>query len=90
MKKKRGLKILVLISVFIFGIVFFNKYMGLNDYREEINSLEKQIADEKQYGKELDEAKKESDSDECVEEHARDLGYVKSNEKIFRNYNDKK
>ena len=90
MKKKRGLKLIILLSVFIFGIVFFNKYTGLNVYRDEIKSLKEQIAAQKEYSKELEETKKKYTSDEYIEENARDLGFVKPNEKIFRNYNDKK
>jgi cell division protein FtsB len=90
MKKKRGLKLIILLSVFIFGIVFFNKYTSLNVYRDEIKSLKEQISAQKEYSKELEETKKKYTSDEYIEENARDLGFVKPNEKIFRNYNDKK
>ena len=38
----------------------------------------------------LDKTEKEYSSDEFVEKYARILGLVKPDEKIFRNYNDKK
>ena len=90
MKKKRIVKIAVLFAVFIFGIMFFNKYSNLNGYRDKIKSLEEEIATQKEYTKELAETKKKYSSDKYIEEYARDLGLVKPNEKIFRNYNDKK
>ncbi len=90
MKGKRIFKIGILLSVFIFACLFISKYANLNSFRKEINSLNEQISAQEEYSKELDEISKEYTSDEYVEQYARDLGLVKPNEKIFRNYNDKK
>ena len=59
-------------------------------YETEIESLEKQISEQKKYSKELEKTKKEYSTDEYIEKRARSLGLVKPDEKIFRNYNDKK
>lgn len=91
MKKKIGFgKIVIFFFVCVFVCMFAVKYTDLKSYHNEIDSLNAQIDEQKDYGKELDEIKKESASDEYVEKYARSLGLVKPNEKIFRNYNDKK
>ena len=90
MKSKAVLRIGILISVFIFGYLFVSKYSNLSTFQDEIDSLNEQIAAEEEYSKELDETAKKYTSDEYVEQYARGLGLVKPNEKIFRNYNDKK
>ena len=81
--------VIVFVVVF-FGFIFANKYSGLSDYREEIDSLNAQIAEQKAYGKELDKTAREYTSDAYVEKYARGLGLVKPNEKIFRNYSEKR
>ena len=91
-KKKRSamLKITLVFSVILFACLFYNAY---SDYNQNIKDKEKFAtlkAQEIERGKELDKISKESDSLEIAEENARSLGYVKANEKIFRNYNDKK
>ncbi len=92
MKKKKSLfpKVLLLFAVCLFIFVFLGKYNELKSYREEIDSLNAQISEQEEYGKELDKTSKQSETDEFAEEYARSLGFVKPNEKIFRNYNDKK
>ncbi len=92
MKKKKRLfpKVLLLFTVCLFIFVFVGKYNELKSYRQEIDSLNAQISEQEKYGKQLDKASKEYKSDEYVEKYARSLGLVKPNEKIFRNYNDKK
>lgn len=91
-KKRKNIfgKIIVLSIICLLCCVFYHKYTGLEEYKNEIESLESQIAEQKEYGKELDKTAKEYSSDEYVEKHARKLGLVKPDEKIFRNYNDKK
>lgn len=92
MKKKKiklG-KIAILFFACVFVCMFTIKYATLKNYRDEIDSLKAQTQEQKEYGKQLDEISKEYDSDEYVEKYARSLGLVKPNEKIFRNYNDKK
>lgn len=89
-KKKVFGKIVVLSLICILCCVFYHKYVSLRDYKKEIASLKNQITEQKEYGKELDKTAKEYSSDEYVEKYARMLGLVKPNEKIFRNYNDKK
>jgi len=90
-KKKKFLgKLIVLALICLLVCVFYNKYSGLKEYETEIESLEKQISDEEKKSKELEKAEKEYSSDEYIEEKARELGLVKPDEKIFRNYNDKK
>lgn len=92
-RKKRSnvfLKITILFSVCIFAFMFYNKYSDLSGYQKEIDSLKAQIAEQQEYSKELDKTSKEYSSDAYVEKYARSLGLVKPNEKIFRNYNDKR
>ena len=90
MKRKAILRIGIIVSIFIFASLFISKYSNLSTFRDEIDSLNEQIAAEEEYSKELDETAKKYTSDEYVEQYARGLGLVKPNEKIFRNYNDKK
>ena len=90
MKRKAILRIGIVVSVFIFASLFISKYSNLSTFQDEIDSLNEQIAAEEEYSKELDETAKKYTSDEYVEKYARGLGLVKPNEKIFRNYNDKK
>ncbi len=92
MKKKsgKGIKIALVIGVCVFAFMFFNKYSTLNGYQKEIDSLKSQIAEQEEYGKELDKTSKEYSSDAYIEKYARSLGLVKPNEKIFRNYSEKK
>ena len=90
MKRKAMLRIGIVLAVFIFAGLFVSKYSTLSTYNDKIDSLNEQIAAEEERGKELDKTAKMYTSDEYVEKHARDLGYVKQNEKIFKNYNDKK
>ena len=90
-KKKRNtlLKIVILFSVCFFASLFYDKYSSLKSYNNEIDALNAQIAEQEEYSKKLDKTSKEYGSDEYIEEYARSLGYVKANEKIFRNYNEK-
>ena len=90
MKRKAFLRIGIIVSVFIFVSLFVSKYSNLNTFQDEIDSLNEQIAAEEEYSKELDKTAKMYTSDEYMEQYARGLGLVKPNEKIFRNYNDKK
>lgn len=90
MKRKVFLRIGIIASIFIFVSLFVSKYTNLNTFQDEIDSLNEQIAAEEEYSKELDKTAKMYTSDEYVEQYARGLGLVKPNEKIFRNYNDKK
>lgn len=90
-KKNKLFGRLVMVSLLCLLIcVFYHKYSGLKYYNNQIDSLKSQIAEQEEHAKELERAKKEYSSDEYVEKYARKLGLVKPNEKIFRNYNDKK
>ncbi len=91
-KKRKSIfaKLFVLLLICFLSIAFYHQYSNLEEYNNEIENLEKQIAEQEEYGKELDKTAKESSSDEYVEEQARRIGLVKPDEKIFRNYNDKK
>jgi len=91
-KKRKNIfaKLMVLSLICFLCVVFYHQYSSLDEYNNEIENLEKQIAEQEEYGKELDKTAKEYSSDEYVEKYARILGLVKPDEKIFRNYNDKK
>lgn len=91
-KKKRVafFKVVALLAVVFTVSVFYKQYSGLKDYKHEIDSLNTQIAEQKEYSKELDTISEEYASDEYVEKYARSLGLVKPNEKIFRNYSDRR
>ncbi len=92
MKKKsaKGIKIAIAVGVCVFAFMFFNEYSTLSGYQKEIDSLKSQIAEQEEYSKELDKTSKEYSSDAYIEKYARSLGLVKPNEKIFRNYSEKK
>ena len=83
-------KLVILAVVCICAYALCSKYAGLSEYREKIDYLSAQIQEQKEYSKELDKISRQYESDEHVEKYARSLGLVKPNEKIFRNYNDKK
>ncbi len=91
-KKKRGviLKITLVFSVFLFLCLFYKGYATLDSCNKEKEELNARISEEVKYGKELDETSKEYGTDEYIEKYARSLGLVKPNEKVYRNYNDKK
>ena len=89
-KKGRFFRIILVAGVLLFAVTFANKYSGLSSYQREIDSLNAQIAEQKEYSKELDKISKEYSSDAYIEKYARELGLVKPNEKIFRNYNEKR
>ncbi len=90
MKRKKLLRLVILASVIIFACLFIGKFSNLSVFHDEIDALNEEIAAQEKYSKELDKVKEEYTSDEYVEQYARGLGLVKPNEKIFRNYNDKK
>lgn len=91
-KKRKGLfgKITILTLICLVAGVFYNRYTDIKEYNDKIADLENQITRQEEYSKELSEISKEYSSDEYIEKYARKLGLVKANEKIFRNYNDKK
>ena len=91
-KKKRGviLKITLVFAVVLFACLFYKGYSDYNQNSKDTEKLNTLISQEAERGKQLDKISEESDSLETIEENARSLGYVKANEKIFRNYNDKK
>lgn len=83
-------KVTLFSLICVLGCIFYGKYTALTDYRNEIDSLKSQIAEQNEYGKELDKTAEEYSTDEYIEKYARMLGLVKPNEKIFKNYNDKR
>ena len=92
MKKKKKIfgKLIALALICLLGCIFYHKYTALLEKQNEKASLEKQISEQQEYSKELDKKEKEYSTDEYIEKEARSLGLVKPDEKIFRNYNDKK
>jgi len=91
-KKKRGvfLKISVVFAAVLFACLFYKGYAALEDCNKEKEKLAVEINKENEYSKELDKTYKEYGTDEYVEKYARSLGLVKPNEKVYRNYYDKK
>lgn len=92
MKRKRVLIIKVSAFALLLAIAV-NVYVGyrrdISVYNERIEELDKQIAEQKEYSKELDITGSEYMSQENVVKIAREtLGLVKSGEKFFKNYND--
>lgn len=89
-KKKKGnimSKAVIFSLICVLAFVFYTKYTTLKDYRNEIDNLKGQIAQQREIGRELDKTAREYSTDEYVEKYARILGLVKPNEKIFKNYN---
>lgn len=82
--------ILFAVIICFLGVVFYNKLCSIHDYNKQISSLKAQISEQEEYGKKLDKETKQYSTKEYVEKYARKLGLIKSNEKIFKNYNDKK
>ena len=92
MKRKRVL-IIKLSAFALLLAIAVNVYVGyrrdISVYNERIEELDKQIAEQKEYSKELDITGSEYMSQENVVKIAREtLGLVKSGEKFFKNYND--
>ena len=83
-------KIAVVFLVILFTCLFYKGYASLEDCNKEKEKLASQIDKEVEHGKELDKTCKEYGTDEYVEKYARSLGLVKPNEKVYRNYYDKK
>ena len=90
MKKLVSLcKKLVLIIIAIYAVVtFFNQQKILNTYASNGEDLDKQIAEAQQYQEELYETKENVNSEEYIEEMAREkLDMYKSNERVYINNN---
>lgn len=91
-KKKRMIfgTVLILSLICLLVCAFYPLYNNYEELNEETKNLQNQITEQKEYSKELEKTEEEYSTDEYVEKHARSLGLVKPDEKIFRNYNDKK
>ncbi len=92
-KKRRKALPLVAICLSLAGIaayVFLGSYRDLQFYNNKIDDLKSQIAEQQKISKQLDEKEKLYTSEDYIEKVAREtLGLVKSDEKVFKNYNDK-
>lgn len=80
-------KKIVLIIIAIYAIVtFINQQKILNTYASNSKDLDSQIAEAEQYQNKLNETKEEINSDEYIEQMAREkLGMYKSNERVYIN-----
>ncbi len=91
-KKRRNPLLILAICAVLLRIVagaFAESYRDLSFYNREIDSLEEEISNQKKLSKELEEKEKLYASDDYIEQVAREtLGLVKSDEKVFKNYND--
>ncbi len=91
-KKRRNPLLILAICVVLLRLVagaFVESYRDLSFYNREIDSLEDEISNQKKLSKELEEKEKLYASDDYIEQVAREtLGLVKSDEKVFKNYND--
>ena len=88
MKKLGSLcKKIGLIVIAIYAIVtFFNQQKILNTYASNKEDLDEQIAEAQQYQEELYEIKENVNSEEYIEEMAREkLDMYKSNERVYIN-----
>lgn len=82
----------MLAITFVVGVLFFGMMSKsyamsrqLSDYKEQEKDLDAQIEEENERTTEIDELKEYMQTDEYVEEIARDkLGLVKDNEIVFR------
>ncbi len=91
-KKNRQNRIAMLAITFVVGVLFFGMMSQsyalsrqLSDYKEQEKSLDTQIEEENERTAEIDDLKEYMQTDEYVEEIARDkLGLVKDNEIVFR------
>ena len=91
-KKNRQNRIAMLAVTFVVGILSFGMMSKsyalsrqLSDYKEQEKSLDSQIEEENERTAEIDDLKEYMQTDEYVEEIARDkLGLVKDNEIVFR------
>ena len=92
MKLKRMLIIEIgalalLLAMAVNAYVSYNRDISVHN--ERIKELDRQIAEQKEYSKELDVTGSEYASQDGVVKIAREtLGLVKSGEKFFKNYND--
>ncbi|MCX7922222.1 MAG: septum formation initiator family protein [Clostridia bacterium] len=86
-KSKIGLLIVIGLTVY-FGYEAFNQQIVLNSKRNELDNIQKKIADEEKLNKDLTKQKDIMNSDEYIEKVAREkLGMVKSGEKVFVDVN---
>ena len=90
-KKKLIRNILLICIVYFIGSSFYNTFAQINEYKDKINILNEQIAEEKATNKELNKIKDQIHSDENYKEIARDtLGLVNPGDKVYVNSNDSK
>lgn len=91
-KKRRNPFIILAVCAVLLWVVagaFAESYKDLSFYKHEIDNLKEEISNQKELSKELDEKEKLYASDDYIEQVAREtLGLVKSDEKVFKNYND--
>lgn len=87
-KKKLIRNILLICIVYFIGSSFYNTFAQINEYKNQISSLNEQIAEEKATNKELNKIKDQIHSDENYKEIARDtLGLVNPGDKVYVNSN---
>lgn len=79
---------LILSAVSIYFVICFScQQIKLNQYRRQKEITEQGILKQKETLKKLEEEMKSENSDELLEKKARELGYIKPNEKIFVDIN---
>jgi cell division protein FtsB len=80
-------KKIVLIVIAIYAVItFFNQQKILNTYATNSEELDKQIAEANQYQDELNQTKENVNSEEYIEEMAREkLGMYLPNERVYIN-----
>lgn len=85
--KKLGsfIKKLIIIAIIIYCVVnFFQQQKILNSYATNMESLEQQLAEEEEHNKELNTLKENVNSEEYIEEMAREkLDMYMDNERVY-------
>jgi len=90
-RKKLIRNVLIICIVCFIGGSFFKTFAQIQDYKEQIGTLNGQIADEKSTNKKLNKIKAQIHSDENYKEIARNtLGLVNPGDKVYVNSNESK
>lgn len=80
-------KIVFILVLLYGGITFANQQIDMSNLNKKASEWESRIADENRKTPQLEEERKNVNTDEYKEQKAREMGYVRSNETVYYDVN---